>query len=60
MGMKKGRKQYGRLYTDEIWRLHYGEGKTIRETAEILGTDYKSVNNAINREHRRQRKLDGG
>lgn len=60
MGMKKGQKQYGKFYTQEIWRLHYGEGKSIRQTAEILGTDLKSVTNAITRENQRRKKAEAG
>lgn len=60
MGMKKGQKQYGKAFTEQIFKLHYDEGKTLRETAETLGVNRKVIVDAITRENTRRKKLEAG
>lgn len=59
MGMKKGQKQYGRIFTEKILELRT-QGLCHSEIANELGVTWKIVRNAIWRETDRQRKLAAG
>ena len=59
MGMKKGQKQYGRIFTEKILELKL-EGLTHRGVAEQLGVEDSVVKKAIERENRRKRNADAG
>ena len=59
MGMKKGQKQYGRMFTERIFALK-AEGLTHRQIAVELGIEYVVIKKAVERENKRQRKANAG
>lgn len=57
--MKKGQKQYGKAFTEEILRLREA-GLTHRQIGERLGVEKVVIKQAIGRHKIRQRKLEAG
>ncbi len=56
MGMKKGQKQYGKVFTERILQLKV-EGMTHRQIAELRGVTKDVIKGCVARYNRNQRKL---
>ena len=59
MGTKKGQKHYGRIFTERILALK-AQGLTHRQIAVELGVEYLVIKKAVERENKRQRKVQAG
>lgn len=59
MGMKKGQKQYGKAFIEEILKLRE-DGLTNRQIGVTLGVDKKVIKQAITRHNAWQRKIEQG